>query len=387
MIGSKPYFVEAGQVVCCLRPRLYWISWQLSATLENPRIFEHEHYHEVQFKIENKKLQSEVEHSTWLLAGCSFLGGPAGRVPTLVRWIPRKRPPALPKGLHLLGTAERDLWVASRYGIPPYQFQAHNLVRDRRGHHRVPNSSEREVLMDFALDHTMVACSSSHIKNHYRDSEVQRISLLGSSFQCGVVAWILQPFLEERGFLDRTFSVSEIRASLPILWAARSLQRPLAVDESFGAAVGRPVEVLLASAYIQRADHRGSDVRLASGALFRPDVWPRIPVTTSHWRWRTIIAFPFQFEAHINELEMRSALAALRWRLRRIAGLFKKYFHILDSMVSLAVINKKRSTSHKLTRVICRMNALELCSGCVGCYGFSRSHRNPGDKPSRLFDG
>ena len=78
-------------------------------------------------------------------------------------------------------------------------------------------------------------------------------------------------------------------------------------------------------------------------------------------------------------------MAALRWRLRRRRGIGRRYLHILDSIVSLSVISKRRSTSYVLNRVIRRYDALELAASCHGGFGFTRSEKNPADRPSRRW--
>jgi hypothetical protein len=57
---------------------------------------------------------------------------------------------------------------------------------------------------------------------------------------------------------------------------------------------------------------------------------------------------------------------------------------LLDSGVTIGVLNKKRSSSRQLNRVIKKLDILELASAIHCCYGFVRSERNPADRPSRV---
>ena len=100
-----------------------------------------------------------------------------------------------------------------------------------------------------------------------------------------------------------------------------------------------------------------------------------------------MVPFHWRNEAHINELEMRAYLSAFKWRLRNSGNLDQKFFHVLDSQVSIAVLTKHRSSSIRLNRVARTVDALELASGSVGVYGFCRSDGNPADAPSRRRDG
>ncbi len=61
--------------------------------------------------------------------------------------------------------------------------------------------------------------------------------------------------------------------------------------------------------------HRGSEVRVVTGEILRPLQWPRRPINVEYWKWK----------AHINELEARGALAALKWRTRSRAGLGQRW--------------------------------------------------------------
>ena len=80
-----------------------------------------------------------------------------------------------------------------------------------------------------------------------------------------------------------------------------------------------------------------------------------------------------------------TAFAALRWRLRRAAAQRCLMLHLLDSAVTIAVLAKKRSSSHVLHRVVRRYAALELAASVHMVFGFVRSDHNPADAPSRRF--
>lgn len=60
---------------------------------------------------------------------------------------------------------------------------------------------------------------------------------------------------------------------------------------------------------------------------------------------------------------------------------------LLDSTAAFGVLSKKRSSSHKLQRVIQRYDALELAAFVKPYYAFVRFHLNPADRPSRWQGG
>ena len=128
--------------------------------------------------------------------------------------------------------------------------------------------------------------------------------------------------------------------------------------------------------------YRGSDVRLSTGVLMRPNAWPRQSFPTGRWKWKTILSFG-QKGAHINVLELRAALATLRWRLRKADNVRTRVLHLMDSQVCISVTVKGRSSSQQLMTVLRRLNALVLAGGLVTAYGFVRSEDNPADRPSR----
>ncbi len=133
-----------------------------------------------------------------------------------------------------------------------------------------------------------------------------------------------------------------------------------------------------------RSDHRGSDVRLASQELMRPSRISRVGIEHRWWRWRAQLTLPWRdTTAHINELEMRAALAEVKRRSRSARNHGTRYLHLVDSQVSLGVLTKRRSSAHVLNRVSRKICALELACNLVPVYAFVKSQHNPADRPSR----
>ena len=135
---------------------------------------------------------------------------------------------------------------------------------------------------------------------------------------------------------------------------------------------------------MSRADHRGSDVRLSSGEIMRPSRIPRMGIESGWWHWKAKLTMPWKdLSAHINEKEARAAFVELRRRTRCRRNHGSRYLHLIDSMVAMSVLARKRSSSHQLNRVVRRMAAIELATSTCPVYAFVRSAKNPADRPSR----
>ena len=102
--------------------------------------------------------------------------------------------------------------------------------------------------------------------------------------------------------------------------------------------------------------------------------------------WYDIVATPVQFEEHINVLELRALVLALRWYL----SLWRppdpvRLLSVVDSSVAYFAVNKGRSSSAPILRVLRSLSALLLAGGVFLRCGWVPSHLNPADAPSRLF--
>ena len=142
----------------------------------------------------------------------------------------------------------------------------------------------------------------------------------------------------------------------------------------------------LVESIIRRVDHRGSDVRLDLGVLYRPSAWPRMSIDPGKWVWAQVLSTPWEREEHINVLELRAGLLALRWRSRRADFAAVRYVHLMDSQVALAVATKGRSSAKVLNMVLVRMAALKVALDAYGVYGYVATEVNPADYGSRAFD-
>ena len=289
-------------------------------------------------------------------------------------------------------------WKSARYCYAPYQFKEEHLVRPGSQAQsqglapRTPTALEREALLDYPAGHTLTCRRTSARKGASHALEVCRCSLLGNGFQCATVAHLLAHWAVAAGYLKCVPPVSEMRLAGGRSSSSDLSFEPSLLGESPGAAevckheaeLGkRSPSVLLTEELVRRADPRGSDVRLDTGALLRPGIWPRQPVNTGQWTWRTVAACDWKSESHALELETRAALVSARWRFRSTFNLRRRLAHLMDNQSSLGIVTKCRSSSRKLN-ILCKRLAALVLAACIRIYhGYCETDRNPADKPTR----
>ena len=109
------------------------------------------------------------------------------------------------------------------------------------------------------------------------------------------------------------------------------------------------------------------------------------------YSWSVIISRPWSFSgAHINELEARGLLLALRWLLYSgvISVLSCSTIRVFcDSTVVVGAVKKGRSSSFALLRILRRITAHLLLLGLRLDVSWVPTADNPADEPSRVFPG
>jgi hypothetical protein len=229
--------------------------------------------------------------------------------------------------------------------------------------------------MGFAAGHTAAAVPSSQVK--LKSTEQLRQSLLGNSFQCEVVAFITSHLLCSWGFLPRPATFAEIRG--------RVTARPPKGQKAPVFRGSLTMDAALVLEHQRGLDPRGSDVRLDTGVLMAPKVFPRLAIASSLWVWQPVFTHLWRHADHINVLEALVILQALKWRARASFRLGSRFLHLSDSFVAIAVLSKFRSSSSKLNRVCQPAAALCLAGAFYPMFGFCRSDDNPADEGSRRW--
>ena len=183
------------------------------------------------------------------------------------------------------------------------------------------------------------------------------MSLVGHGWHAGVVCCLIHPLCQMLGLI-KPQSISEILQGL----------HPGGSDELSSIILKEPydrpspfqkIEVdqhapkQLVSKICHLVSAKGSDVLLTAGNEPIPKYHRlRNSLSPKLWRWKVLCGWKWKphqsgCPEHINKLELRAVQTALRWRLIRHKESRRKVLHLVDSMVSLQVLNKGRS-SHKL---------------------------------------
>ena len=110
----------------------------------------------------------------------------------------------------------------------------------------------------------------------------------------------------------------------------------------------------------------------------------RASIPAKLWKWSTAASWRWLgCKEHINVLEMRAVLCALKWRLERKNVVGSKFVHLVDSLVVLHALSRGRSSSLKLRRTLLRINSLLLATGSQAVWAYVHTSLNPADRPSR----
>ena len=106
-------------------------------------------------------------------------------------------------------------------------------------------------------------------------------------------------------------------------------------------------------------------------------------------KWKVAISHRWSEEAHINELEMRSSLTAIKWSIKRPDILIdssichRKLLLLVDSSTVAGSIRKGRSSAHRILRPLRTLSSLLLASFIHLYVKWIPSEDNPADRPSR----
>lgn len=411
-LGWTPILACSRHLSWVRRPRLYWCPVKL-----RPRVG-------VSFRSSGSLVEVVMESETEPLElvldkGWHWPWGEkdgSARWPTFTRTIPRHRPPPQPAGLSQCSETDTQRWAADGYRYPPYTYQEKFLVKNTDGVLRPLNANERERLMGFEPGHTRAMSKKDPTSAEEKEAcEVMRCAAVGNAFHCGVVAALVNGWCAEMGVLEaispreiqqafyevlktdeRTVEEEDDSEASHLDTAERVMESD--VEEERAALRGKaslvlPVEqtsmdrdlpAYLVEQFLRRVEFRGSDVRLDVGTIYRPDCFPRAAIDVSRWKWAVSQAYSWVHKEHINILELRAYLQAVRWRCRRPGGHSVRFLHLLDSQVVLAVATKGRSSSRRLNNVLRKLSALLVANNLHPLLAWVESELNPADAPSRL---
>ena len=373
--GDVPWKCDAGHVSWCSRPRLFWLTWDL-VEAEGCRLV-----------LTGDSNRREVVFSAYQdLEECCQPGwikvDPSRPFPTFTTARPRSNPGRKPAGIQTCTDEEIRRWQVDQHRYPPYQYTNKNCLVNKKGDFRVPDVHEREYMLGFPLGHTVPCLPKSQRRGDCHTDA--RNHLLGNSWSVSVVACLLVQLLGPLG-LCREFTVQEIVDKL----------KPGSGDFLQHILLRRPLQSLtsvasdkaysLASKLAGLVSVKGEDILLTSSVGEQAKYQRlRATVPSALWKWKTVSGWKWTRGGdHINVLELRAILTALRWRIGHQHHIGYKIIHLTDSLVCLHALTRGRSSSRKLRRTLCRINALLLASSSQGLWAYVHTDQNPADKPSR----
>ena len=299
------------------------------------------------------------------------------------------------------------------------------MVKSEDGLLRPMNAEEREVLMGYGRGYTKAlfkkAASSPEEEVEQEDA---RCAALGNSFHTNTVAIIfdaifsrmrlkkrlgvkriVSDFVQKEGLkrqqaatvwdFPEDDAVSEggksekeddgvsLQGEVTLKFWKESSDDLLTEEELKERA--KKMSSKLVAAFVRRQEFRGSDIRLDTGSLYRPDAFPRGSIDVNRWLWHVAEAYEFRIPEHINVLELKALVRTFEWRARATSFNSCRALHLTDSQVALATSVKGRSSSRSLNRLLRKFAALQVAAGLYPLLGWVESEDNPADEPSRRY--
>jgi hypothetical protein len=391
--GVEPLYFEAAEVSHCRRPRLFWANFRFK-NCDDWWVSERVVHNGREVKVRDGiKGQGFVAIDRFLEDGCRPFSDAWETFLCFTLPEKRSKPGFKPCGVDRASSDALYRWEADFWRLPPYQYEDHNLVREKNGKVRLPSGDERLRMLGFPSHY----CDVVEKMMLRRDVEDTKCRLAGNSFSVIVVAIILLG-ADLPGIADlRPDDLDELWDS----WLAcngTAKQRKVVAKSWSKIHGGKPgassaadslaradlsKEQLLVAEYGRLADHRGSDIRLDAGTPYRLHAWPRAPIDSALWHWKVYKSYSWRVAKHINVLEAQAVFDFLRAFAKNMNNHRQKKLCLIDSQAALGVLTKGRSSSHQLNFVLRRLAAVSRASRISLMYGWVPSEGNPADGPSR----
>ena len=376
--GRSPHKIDSKGICLCSRPRLYWISWPLEEDV-GVSIVPNDDVGWKSFAV--VRLEAEVETSAFLEKGWSLREG--CHLPTFTTSRPRPQPGRRPAGIEDCNTHELHRWTQDSYRFPPYQYKDQHGLWNKRGCWRRPSVQEREVIMGFPLEYTKNCVVKSEQSGAKYDDA--RLSLLGNSWQVGVVAWLIMQLMAPLGLCTKRSLQSLMDEFTP--GKGTSFYHVLLRPPFPGRQQHPPGQdtVALVRKLFGMTTSKGEDLMVHAGTDPLPrHARLRASVPGRLWRWKEISGWRWKHEGdHINLLELRAILTTIRWKILRGHRVRYRFLHLTDSLVCLHALTRGRSSSRKLRKTIQKVNAYLLAADLHHLWGYIHTSQNPADRPSR----
>ena len=375
--GSLPWAIDAMGVSLARRPRLYWLTWDIEASegvsLQPPEQGRHAPFGTV-------TLTGKVESSRYLTPGWTRTTELS--LPTFTTSRPRAFPGRRPAGLNKLSPDDRKQWEEDAFRFPPYQYQYCFQVH-RGDEHRLVNIEEREVILGFPRQYTLQCMPKS--QQGTTEHQDARLSLLGNTWNVTVVTWLLGQLCAPLGIIAPLKVQQCIERTAPgnTVDLATFLTRPPMSGPRKQLVPGK--ELALVKKLLNMVSIKGEDILISSASEDTLRYHRlRASIPSNLWVWRTVCGWTWKgSKEHINNLEMRAVLCALRWRILKQKTRGHRLVHLTDSLVCLHTLTRGRTSSRKLRRTVARINALLLLSQNAAVWTYVHTALNPADAPSR----
>jgi len=364
------------------RDRLYWIDWVpesdehciVSVSTTSYGNSQGELGSNVMYRVHTPILQ--VPTGNWTDPGTEAVSKDPDHVfPTFVRSMPRKRPPREPTGIEQCNDEDIERWRLDEFRYPPCHYQEEHLLYNSNGFLVTPTSTEREKLLMYppGISAEVFVSSSRKDPVKYEDA---RLCALGGGFHCGSVAILLNRAMRSWGY--------EVDLLSPQAMVLDYFGRPL-VDGDALPEARHSKELVLTRAIVSYQADTGGDVRPVPGREFKGDTWPRMGVDPGWWTWKVVMSHPWGDEESIYMLKARAVLHALSWRTRSAQAIASRVVHLSNSQVTLGALNKFRSPTEHLNRVITRIAATCLAGSMQAIFAYVAPENNPAVASPRVI--
>ena len=373
-----PYRIDSRGISLCSRPRLYWVTWELRGEPGAEVTHPGRDSGNACGKVE---LSGDIDSKAFLHPGWSLVED--GYLPTFTTSRPRTGPGRRPAGLDGCQEHEKARWVADEYRFPPYQYKDANGLWSKKGEWRRPDSVEREACMGFPVGYTKNCLPKSQQQGaNYED---MRLTMIGNSWQVGVIAWLLQQLTVPLG-LCKVTRLDQLLMNLTPGQASEFstmlIRPPLHGRQGL---VKEANTVQLVKKLIGLTSMKGEDLMIQSGSDPAPRHFRlRASVPGRMWKWREICGWRWMHSGeHINGLELRAILTSVKWKIWRCKRVGVRFLHLTDSLVCLHALTRGRSSSRRLRPIIMQLNSYLLAADLHPLWGYIHTSLNPADRPSR----
>ena len=376
-VGGLPYKIDAWGLTLCHRPRLYWPTWELvsepGATVEAAPGNDWGSFGQVVFTA-SLEPEAFLERG-WTLADDKGL-------PTFTASQPKKAPGRRPAGLDSCHRHEKLRWELDRFRFPPYQYRDLAGLVNKKGDWRQASIAEREALKGFPVGYTSPCVPKGMQKGV--DFEDSRLTLIGNSWQVGVIMWLLYQLCRPLGLCDQ-FSVEQIIQSLTPGKGSQLQTLLLRPPLHRAGVVKRTSSRELTKKLLGIVSVKGEDLLLqADTEMTVKHHRLRTSIPARLWKWRTVAGWSWRSQTdHINVLELRAILTSIRWWVKKKRCTSSRFLHLTDSLVCLHSLCRGRTSSKKMRRTLIRINALLLATDLHPLWGYVHTKENPADRPSR----